>query len=84
MAPSLRGGRPGTQGNTEWSEQNQILLIEVEEEKEKDYYVLPTSIATMGAIVLQKTNIERLRAPLSLGLVPARLGEEEERVTKTL
>ena len=82
MAPSLRGGRPGIQGNTEWSKQNQIILIE--EEKEKDYYVLPTSIATMGAIVLQKTNIERLRAPLSLGLVPARLGEEQERVTNTL
>ena len=46
--------------------------------------VLPTNKATIGAIVLQKTNMERFRAPLSLGLVPVNVGDEQERVTNTL
>jgi len=45
---------------------------------------LSTNKATIGAIVLQKTNMERFRAPLSLGLVPVNVGEEQERVTNTL
>ena len=46
--------------------------------------ILPTNKATIGAIVLQKTNMERFRAPLSLGLVPVNVGDEQERVTNTL